>query len=136
MLRPQDNEKREARVLDGLWDFALDRDGTGRSDGWWRSTLVAARSMPVPSSYNDIYVDTDLRDHVGDVWYQRNVFVPRGWSEERIALRFDAATHRAVVWVDDIEVAGHEGGYTPFEVDLTENVARGSSTPALLPRLF
>jgi hypothetical protein len=32
---------------------------------------------------------------VGDVWYQRKVFVPRGWAGQRVVLRFDAATHRA-----------------------------------------
>ena len=75
--------------------------------------------MPVPSSYNDVLVDGALHDHVGDVWYQRTVFVPRGWEGQRVVLRFDAATHRAAVWVDDTLVAEHEGGYTPFEVDVT-----------------
>ena len=44
-------------------------------------------------------------------------------------LRFDAATHRAVVWLDDTQVAEHEGGYTPFEADVTDLVrARRAST--------
>ncbi|NUU20778.1 MAG: beta-glucuronidase, partial [Streptomycetaceae bacterium] len=38
---------------------------------------------------------------------------------------FDAATHRAVVWVDDVQVAEHEGGYTPFEADVTDHVTPG-----------
>ena len=45
--------------------------------------------------------------------------MPGGWDGQRIVLRFDAATHRAVVWVDDEQVAEHEGGYTPFEADIT-----------------
>ena len=81
--------------------------------------------MPVPASYNDIPVDAAVRDHVGDAWYQTTVRVPRGWAGQRVVLRFDAATHRAVVWVDDVEVARHEGGYTPFEADVTEHVAAG-----------
>ena len=40
-------------------------------------------------------------------------------------LRFDAATHRAVVWVDETQVAEHEGGYTPFEADITDLVEPG-----------
>ena len=55
--------------------------------------------MPVPASYNDIFPDREVRDHVGDVWYQRDVRVPAGLGRERIVLRFDAATHRATVWV-------------------------------------
>ena len=65
------------------------------------------------------------RDHVGDAWYQTTVRVPRGWAGQRVVLRFDSATHAAVVWVGDTEVARHEGGYTPFEADVTELVSPG-----------
>jgi beta-glucuronidase len=126
MLRPRETATRERRSLDGLWRFRLDPAGTGRSEGWWQAPLVDAREMPVPASYNDIVPDVAVRDHVGDAWYQTTVRVPRGWQEQRIVLRFDAATHRAVVWVDDVEVVQHEGGYTPFEVDVSEQVNPGS----------
>jgi beta-glucuronidase len=119
MLRPQDNGVRETKRLDGLWSFAVDEAGVGRDEGWWRADLPDARPMPVPASYNDVVVDRDVHDHVGDVWYQRTVFVPQGWEGRRIVLRFDAATHRATVWVGDEAVAEHEGGYTPFEADIT-----------------
>jgi beta-glucuronidase len=125
MLRPQDNANRERKTLDGLWRFVLDAEGAGRTESWWRSPLTGAREMPVPASYNDIIPDVAVRDHVGDAWYQTTVRVPRGWADERIVLRFDAATHRAVVWVDDVEVATHEGGYTPFEADVTDHVTPG-----------
>lgn len=127
MLRPQDNLAREARPLDGLWDFALDPGGVGRDDGWWRAPLPGARKIPVPSSFNDVLVDRDVHDHVGDVWYQRDVFVPRAWDGRRIVLRFDAACHRAVVWFDGERVAEHEGGYTPFEADVTAQARPGES---------
>jgi beta-glucuronidase len=119
MLRPQDNIARETKRLDGLWDFRLDAGLVGRTEGWWRSRLPQARPMPVPASYNDVTVDPTVHDHVGDAWYQRTVFVPRGWHDGRVVLRFDAATHRAAAWIDDDPVVEHEGGYTPFEADVT-----------------
>src|SRR3954466_8243140 len=125
MLRPQDGPTRERKSLNGLWRFRLDRGGAGREDGWWRAPLADAIEMPVPASYNDIPADAAVRDHVGDAWYQTVVRVPRGWGGQRVVLRFDAATHRAVVWVDDVEVARHEGGYTPFEADVTAHVRPG-----------
>ena len=125
MLRPQDGPTRERKSLGGLWDFALDPAGDGRGQGWWRGPLVDARHMPVPASYNDIVPDTAVRDHVGDAWYQRQVWVPRSWAGDRVVLRFDSATHRAVVWVDDVQVAQHEGGYTPFEADITDHISPG-----------
>ncbi|MDT3439164.1 beta-glucuronidase [Pseudofrankia sp. BMG5.37] len=120
MLRPQDSATRERRRIEGLWLFRLDPETRGHEDGWWRGRLAEAWEVPVPASYNDVFADAATHDHVGDAWYQTTVRVPRGWAGQRVALRFDAATHRAVVWVDDVEVARHEGGYTPFEADITE----------------
>jgi beta-glucuronidase len=126
MLRPRDTPTRECTSLSGLWRFAVDTDGVGRADGWWRHALPGRREAPVPASYNDLFPDPAVHDHVGDVWYQRVIRIPRRWEGQRIVLRFDSATHRAVVWVDDTEVAAHEGGYTPFEADLTDLVTPGA----------
>ncbi len=126
MLRPQDNATRDTKRLDGLWDFTVDTHNVGREEGWWQKPLVDAITMPVPSSYNDIVVDPAVHDHVGDVWYQRIVFLPRGWHGRRVVLRFDAATHRASVWIGDRHVVSHEGGYTPFEADITDVVEPGT----------
>ena len=86
---------------------------------WWRAPLPGTREMPVPASYNDLVTDPAEREHVGDVWYQRDVWVPASWEGRRIVLRCDAATHRGTVWAGDTQVADHAGGYTPFEADVT-----------------
>src|SRR3954451_1351195 len=125
MLRPQDSATRERKRLDGLWRFAPDAAGEGRREGWWKRPLAAARDIPVPASYNDLFADAAVRNHVGDAWYQTTVRVPARLQGERIVLRFDAGTHRAVVWLGDTQVAEHEGGYTPFEADVTDVVALG-----------
>jgi beta-glucuronidase len=125
MLSPRQSSTRERTSLDGLWRFALDPRGVGRAERWWTGTLPGDGEMPVPASFNDIVPTREVRDHVGDVWYQRMVRVPRGWDGQRIVLRFDAATHRATAWIDDTQVAEHEGGYTPFEADVSELVRPG-----------
>ncbi|HEY4865606.1 MAG TPA: beta-glucuronidase [Candidatus Dormibacteraeota bacterium] len=126
MLRPQDTVSRERRSLNGLWQFSLDAEGVGRTEGWWNRPLASAREIPVPASYNDIFADAKVRDHVGDVWYQTQFRVPSRWAGERIVLRFDSATHRAVAWVNGTQVVEHEGGYTPFEADVTDVVEPGA----------
>src|SRR5919199_2225875 len=126
MLRPRETATRERKCLDGLWRFAVDPDGVGRQEGWWRQRLAGTLEVPVPASYNDVFADAAVRDHVGDAWYQTVARLPERWRGERVVLRFDAATHRAVVWVDDEQVAQHEGGYTPFEADITDVVEPGA----------
>jgi len=87
--------------------------------------LADAREMPVPASFNDIVADPAVREYFGDLWYQTTVRIPRGWDGRRIVLHFESATHRATVWVGDTEVVSHEGGYTPFEADITAHVRAG-----------
>jgi beta-glucuronidase len=81
--------------------------------------------MPVPASYNDLTQDRRLRDHIGDVWYERTLWVPATWSGRRIVLRVGAAAHHATVYVNGREVARHKGGFLPFEADLTDIVRCG-----------
>ncbi|MFH8738215.1 MULTISPECIES: beta-glucuronidase [unclassified Streptomyces] len=122
MLKPRSTATRELVNLDGLWKFAT---AAGAGDQPWTGPLDTPLEAPVPASYNDLFTDSAIRDHVGWVWYQRTVRVPRGWADERVILRVDAATHEGQVYVDDVLVAEHVGGYTPFEGDITEYVGAG-----------
>ncbi|MDX3230396.1 beta-glucuronidase [Streptomyces sp. ME19-01-6] len=122
MLKPLATATRELVRLDGLWDFAVD---TAVGERPWAGPLDTRLEAAVPASYNDLFTDSAIREHVGWVWYQRRVRVPRGWSGDRVLLRLDAATHEGRVYVDDVLVAEHVGGYTPFEADITERVTAG-----------
>ncbi|MGP9746567.1 beta-glucuronidase [Brachybacterium sp. AOP29-B2-41] len=124
MLKPRPTPTREVISLDGVWAFALD---SRLDDQPWTGRLDTPLEAAVPASYNDLFTDPDIRDHVGWVYYQRTVQVPRGWAGERILLRFAAATHAARVYVDEQLAGEHVGGYTPFDVDLTDLVAAGGA---------
>ena len=62
---------------------------------------------------------------------------------ERLILHFGAVDYAATVWVNGIQVCHHEGGYTPFAVDMThaltaegpqEIVVRAEDDPADLEK--
>lgn len=55
--------------------------------------------MPVPSSYNDITQERNLRDFIGWVWYDKEVFTPKAWKSDliRVVLRFESAHYNTVV---------------------------------------
>ncbi|WP_316574362.1 beta-glucuronidase [Nocardia canadensis] len=122
MLKPKATATRELTSLDGVWRFAVDSAAVAEP---WRGALDGALEAAVPASYNDLFADPAIRDHVGWVWYQRTVRVPRGWAGERIFVRVEAATHTGKVYVDDQLVAEHVGGYTPFDADITDAVTTG-----------
>ena len=123
MLSVRESRSRNVSCLDGLWDFSIDVDECGIDNRWFAGELPQRRAMPVPASYNDIVTDPAVRDHVGLVWYQRQVRVPRGLGNDRLIVRFGSVTHAAKVWINEVLVAQHEGGYLPFEADITDIVA-------------
>lgn len=123
MLKPQRTSTRELTSLDGLWKFALASDANDTQP--WTGPLTTTLECPVPASYNDIFVDSEIHDHVGWAYYQRDVIVPKGWSEDRYLVRSEAATHHGRIYINDQLVADHVGGYTPFEADITDLVAAG-----------
>ena len=122
MLKPVSNKTREVTSLNGLWRFAVD---DSRMERPWTAKLPGTTECPVPSSYNDLFAASPIRDHVGTVWYQRDVRIPRGWDGQRMFIRIGAATHEAEVYLDEQLVASHIGGYTPFEVELPANTLSG-----------
>jgi beta-glucuronidase len=122
MLKAIDTATRDTKLLDGLWRFIPDSTSLDKP---WTSVLPGRAECPVPASYNDLFLQPSLRNHVGKVWYQRQVRIPRGWDDQRILLRLDSATHEGEVYLGDKLITKHVGGYLPFEADLTGLVTPG-----------
>jgi len=60
------------------------------------------------------------------LWYRRRVGVPPLWRGKRVLLHCLAANYVADVWVNGVHVGYHEGGFTPFSFDITEQIRWGS----------
>jgi beta-glucuronidase len=125
MLKPQASATRELLNLDGLWQFKVDFKDEGFNQNWAAKPLNTELQAAVPASYNELFTDVAIREHVGWVFYQRTVRVPRGFAGERILVRVDAATHEGIIFVNGVEAARHVGGYMPFDADITDHVAAG-----------
>ncbi|UCF43033.1 MAG: glycoside hydrolase family 2 [Planctomycetota bacterium] len=57
--------------------------------------------------------------------YRRQFTLPQDWKGRRIKLRCDAIYSDAKVWVNGLEAGQHVGGFTPFELDISELVEFG-----------
>ncbi|WP_223588150.1 beta-glucuronidase [Neobacillus bataviensis] len=126
MLYPIVTETRSIIDLNGVWKFKLD-SGNGFQENWQNTKLTEAMSMAVPSSFNDIGVNANIRDHVGWVWYEREFSVPVILQSERVVLRFGSATHLAKVYVNGELVVEHKGGFLPFEAELNKYLQKGKN---------
>jgi beta-glucuronidase len=115
-LAPRQTATRNLLDLAGLWDFQLDPDDRGESQGW-ATQLPAPVLIGVPGSWNEQFQDT--RDYTGVAWYQTRTVLPRAWRDQRIILRVGSAVYHATVWVDGRPVGEHLGGHLPFAFDIT-----------------
>ncbi len=125
MLYPRENEVRMVSDLSGIWEFKL---GDEREPGESCGEILSMEPIAVPASYNDQKDERAYREHYGWAYYRRSFAVPRCWQGQRVVLRFDAVTHRAKVYLDGRLVTEHQGGFLPFELDITKLVPAGSRT--------
>ncbi len=126
MLYPIMTTSRELVDLNGIWNFQLDH-GTGFEEKWFGRPLQQAIPMPVPASYNDLYEGAEFRDHIGWVWYEREIVVPDHFFTQRLVLRFGSVTHEARVYLNGQLVVEHTGGFTPFEAEINAFVSLGKN---------
>ncbi|UUZ84802.1 hypothetical protein LJK88_14940 [Paenibacillus sp. P26] len=126
MLYPIVTEHRSVIDLSGIWKFKLDT-GIGFQEKWYEQELASPMPMAVPSSYNDIGVNGDIRNHVGWVWYERSFAIPKALAGERIVLRFGSATHTAIIYLNGEPVMEHRGGFTPFEAEINGFLQPGTN---------
>jgi len=102
-------------ALDGQWRLAPDPDNRGRDQAWFAAPREDALSVLVPSALQEY-----LPGYHGVVWYWRTFGAPQTPTEAgRVLLRCWAVDYAAEVWVNGIHVGGHEGGETPFTLDIT-----------------
>lgn len=67
----------------------------------------------------------DLRDYAGVAWYRTNVEVPQFVEPGHVLLRFGAVDYFCEVFLNGKSAGTHEGGYTPFTLDVTQSVRPG-----------
>lgn len=81
-------------------------------------------TLNVPGDWNT--QKESLFHYEGLLWYQRDFNVhPR--PHTRLFLHFGAANYKTSVFVNDQHVCDHEGGFTPFDCDITGVVHDGDN---------
>jgi len=120
-----DFERDEWQNLNGTWQFQFDPADPGESQGWPRSGLPAPRPIVVPFPWGSPLSGVPDSGSIG--WYARTIEIPTRWSQggRRVFLVVGAADWRTTVWLDGHALGTHDGGYIPFEFELTRYVKSG-----------
>ncbi len=118
--RPQ-LQRSDWEALDGQWDFALDPDGAWSlpEEISWEQSIIVPFAPETPLS------GIAAPGFVRSCWYRRSVDIRQAQHGERLFLMFGAVDSAARVWIDGCYVGSHEGGYTPFSIDITNFLCAG-----------
>lgn len=112
--------------LDGVWEFALDRERRidDPTTPAFDDTIVVpfAPETPAASVRSD---GRGVDGYVQRCWYRRTVDVDPPADGERVLVHFSGVDRIADVWANGAHVGHHVGGYSAFEVDVTQACQNG-----------
>jgi Glycosyl hydrolases family 2, sugar binding domain/Glycosyl hydrolases family 2/Glycosyl hydrolases family 2, TIM barrel domain len=146
--------------LNGPWQFRFDAQRAGLNEAWpapggpdWREQIIvpfcweslAAWGEGAAASNDHFYSNRVFCDPSGVTrenhrsakrfevgWYRRLVEIPatEPWLGKRVIMTIGAADFFTDCWCNGVHLGRHEGGYVPFEFDLTETLAAPSQNEA------
>jgi len=137
-------ENRKVQNLNGQWKIIIDPYETGyynyrfqsRTDGYFenkkqkdKSELIEydfekSEELTVPGDWNTQKEKLFLYE--GTIWYEKS-FQFKKKNNSRAFLYFGAVNYEAIVYVNGKKVGEHVGGFTPFNFEVTNQLADGEN---------
>lgn len=112
-------ERTEWQNLNGLWDYAILPIGENEPKDFQGKILVP---FAVESSLSGVQKEVGEKN---ELWYKTNFTVSSKWKGKDVLLHFGAVDWKAEVYLNDIKIGVHTGGYTPFSFNITPFLTKG-----------
>ena len=121
---------RERISLNGKWQVIVDpfNAGAGRWKAVWKDqkptgkndfyeyAFIPSVSLQVPGDWN--HQQPELKYYEGTIWYKKT-FSRALPNDKRTFLYFGAVNYECDVYFNNKYVGSHEGGFTPFQFEIT-----------------
>jgi beta-glucuronidase len=140
-----DSDHRQSVNLNGDWHYIVDPYSTGlytfhhelRKDGFFLNgapqpgsdhlveyDFAKSPALKVPGDWNT--QSPQLFYYEGLVWYERDFdFQPQ--AHRRTFLHIGAANYKAMIWINGQHLCDHEGGFTAFDCEATQQLHAGKN---------
>jgi len=129
-------QSRSLTSLNGEWQVILDPLGAGDWKEVWKEKKPQNKTdfiehsfdggpmLKVPGDFNSQLCELTYLE--GNVWYKK-VFNYQSDQEKRLFLHFGAVNYLANVYLNGEKIGSHEGGFTPFQFEITDKVKNGDN---------
>lgn len=127
---------RQYTLLNGKWNAIIDPYQQGRKTAIYRNRTLKDKAdfkeyafegglrLNVPSDWNSQI--PELKYYEGTMWYARKFEINKK-SDENLFLYFGAVNYRCRVYLNGTLIGSHEGGFTPFQFNVTNVVKEGGN---------
>ena len=115
--------------LNGLWEYAITPLAAAEPATFDGQILVP---FAIESSLSGVM---KVVGEQNVLWYKREFVIPANWKDKNIVLNFGAVDWKADVYINDIIIGSHKGGYTPFSFNITPYLA-GKTKHKLVVRVW
>lgn len=127
---------RQYTLLNGKWNAIIDPYQQGRRTAIYRNRVLKDKAdfkeyafegglrLNVPSDWNSQI--PELKYYEGTMWYARKFEINKK-SDENLFLYFGAVNYRCRVYLNGTLIGSHEGGFTPFQFNVTNVVKEGGN---------
>ena len=128
---------RHCTNLNGKWQVIIDPAGAGDWRQVWKEKKPEKKTdffeysfeggpvFNVPGDFNSQM--TELKYFEGTVWYKKS-FDYNPDKNKRLFLHFGAVNYLADVYLNGNLLGKHEGGFTPFQFEITNSVHNGGNS--------
>lgn len=130
-------QSRHLTSLNGKWNVLLDPGNIGDWKKFWiepkpqkktdffEYSFDGAPELNVPGDFNSQLCELTFFE--GAVWYKK-MFTISKKKDSRLFLHFGAVNYIANVYLNGEKLGSHEGGFTPFQFEITDKVKEGDNT--------
>jgi len=128
---------RHTTSLNGNWQAIIDPMDVGDWRQVWKEPKAEKKTdffeygfdggpvLKVPGDFNTQMPELTYME--GTVWYKKTFNYPKT-SNKRLFLHFGAVNYAADVYLNGNKIGSHEGGFTPFQFEISKQVIEGENS--------